>query len=88
MSCLLKRSLQLDFNVVIMKWFVCSTVRLGINKGPAEIDLSDNDLRILMREMQIMKLLNHPNIVKLYEVFEHPSASCLVLEYVDGLRVP
>lgn len=39
---------------------------------------------LVCREMQIMKLLDHPNIVKLYEVIDTPEYFYLVLEYVNG----
>ena len=31
-----------------------------------------------------MKLLNHPNIVKLYEIFDTLKSLYLVLEFVEG----
>ncbi|KAJ4824923.1 SNF1- protein kinase catalytic subunit alpha kin10, partial [Turnera subulata] len=33
------------------------------------------------REIQIMKLLNHPHVIRLYEVIETPTHICLVMEY-------
>ena len=36
------------------------------------------------REIIIMKLLNHPNVLRLYDVWETEKALYLVLEYVEG----
>ncbi|CAI5756869.1 unnamed protein product [Candida verbasci] len=36
------------------------------------------------REIIIMKLLNHPNVLRLYDVWETTKALYLVLEYVEG----
>lgn len=41
----------------------------------------------LYREVRIMKLLNHPNIVRLYEVIDTPRALHLIMEYAQGGEV-
>ncbi|GIZ39487.1 hypothetical protein CKM354_000286900 [Cercospora kikuchii] len=38
----------------------------------------------LEREIAIMKLLEHPNIVQLYDVWENRNELYLIMEYVDG----
>jgi serine/threonine protein kinase len=38
----------------------------------------------LRREINILRLLDHPHIVKLYEVIESDSMMVLVMEYIDG----
>ncbi|XP_038723946.1 serine/threonine-protein kinase GRIK1-like isoform X1 [Tripterygium wilfordii] len=49
--------------------------------APSETAMTD-----VLREVLIMKMLNHPNIVNLIEVIDDPSADhfYMVLEYVDG----
>jgi len=42
------------------------------------------DLMLLAREIEIMKKVNHPNVLKLYEVFETDEVISLVMELVTG----
>ena len=44
--------------------------------------LDSVNLAKVYREVEIMKLVNHPNIVKLYQVMETKSMLYLVSEYV------
>ncbi|KAI8895395.1 kinase-like domain-containing protein [Globomyces pollinis-pini] len=46
--------------------------------------LDEKKIGKLYREVRIMKLLHHPNIVKLYEVIETKSTVFLVMEYASG----
>ncbi|KAJ3072981.1 Serine/threonine-protein kinase par-1 [Podochytrium sp. JEL0797] len=46
--------------------------------------LDEKKLGKLYREVRIMKLLNHPHIVKLYEVVETKYTVFLVMEYASG----
>lgn len=51
-----------------------------IRKGEVEGD----DIKLLLREVQIMRQLDHPNILKLYEVYESSEEFLLVMELVTG----
>ncbi|XP_062916422.1 MAP/microtubule affinity-regulating kinase 4-like isoform X3 [Mobula hypostoma] len=49
--------------------------------------LNPTSLQKLFREVRIMKCLNHPNIVKLFEVIESEKTLYLVMEYASGGEV-
>lgn len=41
-------------------------------------------LEVLKREIAIMKVADHPNVVRLYETFEGPKVTCMVMELCHG----
>ncbi|TFK29739.1 Pkinase-domain-containing protein [Coprinopsis marcescibilis] len=47
-------------------------------------DVTEHVQLSVEREIVVMKLINHPNIMKLYDVWETSSDLYLVLEYVQG----
>lgn len=49
--------------------------------------LNPGSLQKLFREVRIMKYLDHPNIVKLFEVIETEKTLYLVMEYANGGEV-
>ena len=46
--------------------------------------IEERDLLQLNREVHIMKTLDHPNIVRLYQVLETENTLYLVMEYASG----
>lgn len=49
--------------------------------------IEGNDMIMLKREIEIMKSLDHPHILELYEVFENDEEVYLVMELVEGHEV-
>merc|ERR1711997_1124301 len=47
-------------------------------------NLDKDDLVILESEVNIMRQISHPNIVKLYDIFDSRSKMCLVLDLLEG----
>ncbi|KAG2039905.1 kinase-like domain-containing protein [Suillus americanus] len=48
------------------------------------VDSAEHMLLSIEREIVIMKLIDHPNIMRLYDVWETSSELYLILEYVEG----
>ena len=48
---------------------------------------SVSSIKALMNEIEIMRVLNHPNITKLYEVYETNNYIYLVIEFVKGMNL-
>lgn len=46
--------------------------------------LDDDNLRKIYREVEVMKKLKHPHIIKLYQVMQTDKMLYLVTEYVPG----
>ncbi|KAJ3772219.1 Pkinase-domain-containing protein [Lentinula raphanica] len=53
----------------------------GLNFAGIDAERQEQSLR---REVVLMKLIEHPNIMKLYDVWDLPDELFLVLEYVQG----
>ncbi|KAG6336391.1 hypothetical protein ID866_2711 [Astraeus odoratus] len=50
----------------------------------AQLARSDKQRRAIDKEVILMKLMDHPNILRLYDVFQGDRELYLVLEYVEG----
>ena len=46
--------------------------------------LKPKNLEALQKEIQILRIIDHPNVIKLYEVYENDLYIHLILEYLRG----
>lgn len=82
----------LNFSIFIDQSICCSSVHifsvLLTDKVALKIldrtRLDAQAQRLLSREISSMEALQHPNVIRLYEVVESPSRLFLVLEYAGG----
>ncbi len=54
----------------------------SINKASLLVD--KNSLTMLKRELQILKTLDHPNLVKFYEVYQDRMKVRIIMECLKG----
>lgn len=68
-------------------------IKLGINKVNKEKvaikimskkDMTTEDLELVRTEIEILKICQHPNIIRLYEVFENTEYFYIIMEYCSG----
>lgn len=55
-----------------------------IQKNPKSLDKDSEILKNVYREVQILKMLQHPNITELYQVINTDSNIFLIMEYASG----
>ena len=55
--------------------------RISLNRLADEVE---HNLLAVEREIVVMKLIDHPNIMRLYDVWETSTSLYLILEYVQG----
>ena len=46
--------------------------------------MTESDRESIQTEIEILKLIEHPNIIKLFDVFEDENYICLVIELMEG----
>ena len=68
-------------------------VKLGINKETkkqvaikimAKKDMDKSDLELAKTEIDILKISQHPNIIKLYDIYENENYIYIIMEYCSG----
>lgn len=47
-------------------------------------DMSHTEIELQRKEIDVLKMCQHPNIVKMIDVFENPDYFFIVLEYFEG----
>jgi len=62
------------------RWYACKTLRLPLEATPAHA----KKLAELMAEVEVMKMLDHPNCIKVFEVFKAPGKMHIVQELAAG----
>ena len=50
----------------------------------AKKNMSTADLELAKTEIDILKICNHPNIIKLYDIFDTPEYIYIIMEYCSG----
>ena len=68
-------------------------VKLGVHKKTGKTvavkvikkkDMKMSELELQKREIDVLKICQHPNIIKLLDVFENPEYIYIVIEYMAG----
>ncbi|XP_068601452.1 serine/threonine-protein kinase SIK3 homolog [Brachionichthys hirsutus] len=72
-----------NFAVVKLATHVITKAKVAI-KIVDKTQLDEDNLKKIFREVQIMKLLKHPHIIRLYQVMETERMIYLVTEYASG----
>ncbi|XP_035241416.1 serine/threonine-protein kinase SIK3 homolog isoform X3 [Anguilla anguilla] len=72
-----------NFAVVKLATHMITKAKVAI-KIVDKTQLDDENLKKIFREVQIMKMLRHPHIIRLYQVMETERMIYLVTEYASG----
>ncbi|XP_051719916.1 serine/threonine-protein kinase SIK3 homolog isoform X2 [Ctenopharyngodon idella] len=72
-----------NFAVVKLATHMITKAKVAI-KIVDKTQLDDENLKKIFREVQIMKMLRHPHIIRLYQVMETERLIYLVTEYASG----
>ncbi|XP_062873338.1 serine/threonine-protein kinase SIK3 homolog isoform X2 [Trichomycterus rosablanca] len=72
-----------NFAVVKLATHIITKAKVAI-KIVDKTQLDDDNLKKIFREVQIMKMLRHPHIIRLYQVMETERMIYLVTEYASG----
>ena len=65
------------------KVYIAEHQKVKRNVAIKEIPKGEENRKSLSREVSVLKMCNHPNILHLYEVIDTGSHLCLVTEYAS-----
>ncbi len=69
------------------KVFLAENKETRLPAAIKEIDkrkLDSEEIEIQRREIEVLKVCQHPNIIRLLDLFEDPKAIYIVMEYMTG----
>jgi 5'-AMP-activated protein kinase catalytic alpha subunit len=64
--------------------FYILTVKVAIKILEKKKIKEEADVERVTREISILKMIRHPNIIQLYEIIETPKQLYLIMEFVNG----
>ena len=47
-------------------------------------EMSKEESQNALNEVKVLSMLNHPNVIRYYDSFEHDKAMMIVMEYAEG----
>ena len=78
---------SLEREVVIKEHFpvgLCHRAANSAEVQPEDEELYTRSLHIFCKEARILAGLNHPNVVKVHDIFEGTGTAYLLMEYIEG----
>ena len=75
------------FGIVRIATHIITGEKVAVKMLYKEKILEESDKKRLEREIKILKILKHKNIVHLYNVFQTSSTIYLVMEYIKGFNI-
>src|SRR5438105_2146777 len=70
--------------VVYKAWQVSVNQTVGLKMILSGVHASDRDMARFIIEAEAIAALQHPNIVRIYEISQHDGRPYFTLEYLDG----
>ena len=68
----------------VFKCYCRRTNRIVAVKQIEKREMQSADMELCLNEIEILKVLNHDNVIRLIDVFENEKSIYMVLEYING----